>query len=151
MAAIAGRVDERFRHEGRTQPVLFRVQRTMYLKKAWRSAVFKAASKPQFHLELSVRVLMIVLIGLPAERQHGIADLGNDIVSSYHRLLIIEGLWLTVGVIGNASPIARHQKELAFDAGFQLEAFGGSIGDQPFQEIAWRLCNRLAIHPSIGG
>ena len=50
------------------RPCFSAIDLTMYLKKAWRSAVFSAVVVFPVHLELAVGVLVIVLIRLPAER-----------------------------------------------------------------------------------
>ena len=65
------------------------------------------------HLELAVRVLMVVLIGLPAERQHVVADLGDDVVAAHQGLLIVAGLLGDVGGIGDLDAVRRDEEELA--------------------------------------
>ena len=64
----------------------------MYLKKAWRSAVVSAVVELPVHLELAVGVLVVVLVGLPAEREHAVADLGDHIVAAHQGLLVVAGL-----------------------------------------------------------
>ena len=67
MAAIAGQARERLGHEGRTQAMLFRNRLDHVLEE--RMAISRHQCRVIFpvHLELAVRILVIVLIGLPAQ------------------------------------------------------------------------------------
>ena len=55
-------------------PCFSAIDFTMYLKKACLSAVTQRVVIVPVHLELAVRILVIVLVGLPAEAHHGVAD-----------------------------------------------------------------------------
>ena len=70
VAAIAGQVLERLRHEGRPQPVLLGDRLHHELEERMLVGGGERIVELPVHLELAVRVLMIVLIGLPAELQH---------------------------------------------------------------------------------
>ncbi len=74
------------------------------------------------HLELAVRVLMVVLVGLPAQRQHVVADLGDHVVAAHDRLLVVAGFRRGIGRIRDRRAVGRDQEELGLDAG--LDAAG---------------------------
>ena len=50
-------------------------------------------------LELAIRILMVVLVGAPAEAGHGGADLGNDIEPAHDGGLVVTGLFRRVAVV----------------------------------------------------
>ena len=87
------------------------------------------------HLELAVGVLMIVLIGAPAEIEHGIADLGDDVVAAHQRLLVVAGLRLVIARVGDGAAVGRDQEELAFDAGLQLVALAAAASSTLFKTL----------------
>ena len=74
------------------------------------------------HFELAVGILVIVLIRLPAERDHAVADFGDDFVAAHQRLLVVARLGLGIGAVGNRLAVRLDQKIFAFDAGLQLIA-----------------------------
>ena len=57
------------------------------------------------HLELAVGVLVVVLVGAPAQRQHGVADLGDDLIAPHQRRLVVAGLLLRVARVGQRSAV----------------------------------------------
>ena len=57
------------------------------------------------HLELAVRVLVIVLIGPPPQPLHGVADLGDHVVAPHQRVLVVAGLQLAIGGVRDFRPI----------------------------------------------
>ena len=83
VTAIAGQVRERLGHEGRAQPVLLGDRLDHELEE--RVAVGGLQSRVVFpvHLELTVRILMVVLIRPPAERDHAVADLRDGRVTAH--------------------------------------------------------------------
>ena len=129
VAAVTGQMRERLGHEGRAQPVLFRdrfdhvFEERVPIRRFERRVVFPV------HLELTVGILMIVLIRLPAERDHAVADFGDDVVAPHQRLLVVAGLGLDVGGVGNRLAVRLDQKIFAFDAGFQLVACFAGLFD----------------------
>jgi hypothetical protein len=83
VAAVAGQALEGLRHEGGAQAVLLgdglhhELEEGMFVGGLQRVVIFPV------HLELAVRILMVVLVGLPAERQHVIANLGDHVVAAH--------------------------------------------------------------------
>ena len=75
------------------RPCFSAIDLTMNLKKHAVGGDQRVVVVP-VHLELAVGVLMVVLVGLPAELQHGVADLGDDVVAAHQRLLVVAGLGL---------------------------------------------------------
>ena len=52
------------------------------------------------HLKLAVGVLMIVLVGPPAERRHAVTDFSDDVITPHQSGLVIAGLALCIERIG---------------------------------------------------
>ena len=150
MAAIAGQALERLRHEGGAQPVLFgdgfdhEFEEGMFVCGLQRVVIFPV------HLELAVRVLMVILVGLPAQLQHVIANLGNDIITAHHRLLVVAGLFRRVVFVGDFRTIRRNQEKFRLHARLDPEPFARRLSDELFQHHARRLLHRLAFHHAIG-
>src|ERR1700677_5414414 len=78
---------------------------------------FKGGVVFPVHLELAVGVLVIVLIRLPPQRIHAVADFRNDIVAAHGGLLVVSGLGLRIRRVGDRLAVRRDQKIFAFDAG----------------------------------
>ena len=125
MAAAAGQVGERLRHEGRAQAVLLGDRLDHELEEGVPVGGAQRVVVVPVHLELAVGVLVVVLVGLPAERDHGVADLGDHVVAAHQRLLVVAGLGLLVGRVGDGAAVGRDQEVLALDAGLELVAFLG--------------------------
>jgi hypothetical protein len=121
----------------------------MYLKMAVGGD--KGIAVVPVHLELAVRVLMVVLIRIPAQFEHAVADLADDLVTPHQRRLVVAGLGLAIGDVPDVFSVRRDQEEFAFDAALQLEATFGGLGNQPLQDIARGLFDRLAAHPGVSG
>ena len=103
------------------------------------------------HLELAVRVLVVVLIRVPAELQHRVADLADHVVAAHQCLLVVAGLGLMIAGVGDGRAVGADEEELAFDAGLERVALGGGVGDHALQHVARRLLDELAVHVRIGG
>ena len=150
MAAIAGEIDERLRHEGGAQPVLLGDRAHHIFEEGVAIGGRQRGVELPVHLELAVSVLVIVLIRLPAQRQHGVANLGDHLVAPHQGLLVVARLRLLVRDIGRRTAVGGDQEELAFDTGFQLIALRRRIGDHALEQVSRRMCHRLAVHPGIG-
>ena len=103
------------------------------------------------HLELAVRVLVVVLVRAPAERQHGVADLGDDVVAAHQRLLVVAGLCRGIVFVRDRLAVAGGEEELRLNAGLHAQALLGGGGDDVLQHRARRLLHDLCIHDAIGG
>ncbi len=136
VAAVAGQVHERLRHEGRAQSVLLRDRLDHVLEEG------VLVGRPQtvvvfpVHLELAVRVLMIILVGVPAQRDHAVADVLDDVVAAH-------------GAVRDRRAIGRDQEVLALDAGLHLVAVLGGLCHDALQDLARILLDRLAVHHEI--
>ena len=89
---------------------------TMNLKNEWLVGRRQRVVILPVHLELAVRVFMVVLVGLPAELQHVVADLGDDVVAAHDRLLVVARLFGGVVFVGNLRPVRGDEKEFRLDA-----------------------------------
>ncbi len=151
MAAVAGEVRERLRHEGRAHAVLLGDR----LRHVFEEDVAVGGQQSvvifPVHLELAVRVLVVVLIGLPAEFQHAVADLGDDVVAAHQGLLVVAGLVLGVGGVGDRLAVGRDQEVFAFDAALHAEALLVGLGDLALEERARAVGDDLAVHPEVAG
>ena len=103
------------------------------------------------HLELAVRVLMIVLVWPPAERHHAIADLGDRRVAAHQRLLIVARLRLRVGAVRDRAAIRQDHEVLALDPGLHVVAVARRLRDHALEHLSRILRHRLAIHHQVAG
>ena len=76
MAAIAGEIDEGLRHEGGAKPVLLGDRLHHEFEEGELIGGRQRVVEIPVDLELAVGVLVIVLIGAPAEFDHRRGDLG---------------------------------------------------------------------------
>ena len=95
---------------------------TMNLKKECLSAVFSASSIFPVHFELAVGVLVVVLIGPPAQFQHVIADFGDHVIAAHDGLLVIAGLFGAYRIHRKWSCRRRDQEKLGLDPGLDTQA-----------------------------
>src|SRR3984893_3292710 len=99
MAAAASEIDERLWHEGRTQSVLLGDRFHHVFEESVPVSRPQCAVVLPIHLELAVRILMIVLVRLPSYGGHGGTTLRGNVVAAHQRLLIVTRLGLLVGGI----------------------------------------------------
>ena len=74
------------------------------------------------HFELAVGVLVVVLVGAPAQLQHVVADFGDHVVAAHQGLLVVARLGRLVGGVRDGGAVGRGQEEFALDAGLDVEA-----------------------------
>ncbi len=151
MAAVAGQVHERLGHEGRAHPVLFRDRPRHVFEEHVPVGSQQAIVIVPVHLELAIGVLVVVLVRLPAQGEHGIADLGDHVVAPHQRLLVVAGFLLGVGGIGQGLAVGRDQEELALHAALHALAVLGGAGDHLLQLRARAVGDFLAVHPQVAG
>ena len=149
MAAIAGEVDEGLRHEGGAKPMLLGDRLHHELEEAELVGRGQRVVEVPVDLELAVGVLMIVLIGPPAEIDHGGADLGDDVEAAHDRRLVVAGLLLRIARVGNRRAIGIDEMEFGLDARHQLHVALAALLEQALEHEARRLADRLAFHPRI--
>ena len=76
-----------------------------------------------------------------------VADFGDDVVAAHQRLLVVAGLRLRVGAVGDRAAVGRDQEKLALDAGLHLVAVLRGILDDALEHLA-RVLRRPACRPS---
>ena len=96
VAAVAGQVREGLRHERRAQAMLLGDRLHHELEERVPVRGDHAVVVVPVHLELAVGVLVVVLVGPPPEREHRVADLGDDVVAAHERRLVVAGLGVDV-------------------------------------------------------
>ena len=151
VAAIAGQVRERLRHECRAHAVLFGYRLCHVLEEGVPVCGHESVVKVPIHLELAVSVLVVALIGLPSQLQHAIADLADDVVPAHEGRLVVAGFRLPVRSVTDIAALGSDEEEFTLHSAFELHALFGCFGDQTLQRIARRLPDGLAAHPGIGG
>ncbi len=149
MAAAASEIDERLWHEGRTQSVLLGDRFHHVFEESVPVGGPQCTVVLPIHLELAVRILMIVLVRLPADGGHGVTNLGDNVVAAHQRLLIVTRLGLLVGGIGNGFAVRRDHEVLAFDAGLELIAFLRRRRDHTLEHLPRILGDLLSAHDEI--
>ena len=110
---------------------------------------YQCVRKFPVHLELAIRVLMVVLIRAPAQIEHVVADFRDHVIAPHHRLLVIAGLFRRIGRVRDFGPLGRQQKEFGLDAGLDMQPLGGGLGHQFAQHVAWGLRDLFALHHAI--
>ena len=103
------------------------------------------------HLELAVGVLMVVLVGAPAETQHGVADFRHDIVTAHQGRLVVTGLGLDIERIGNRRAVRGHDEILRLDAGFHPVALPAGLVEFALEQQPGRIRHGRAVHPAVAG
>ena len=101
--------------------------------------------------KLPVRVLMVVLIGLPVESNQSIADLGNQIETAHQGLLVIARFGLFVARIRNRLSVGSQKKELTFHSRAQFISALRSACQRALQHDARGLRQGVVVHPQVGG
>ena len=149
VATIAGQPLNRLGHERGAKPCFSATVLVMNLKKLVLVCGVQSIVKLPVHLQLTVGVLMVVLIGSPAQFQHIIADFADHIIAAHHRLLIVAGFRRGIIFIGNLSPVRGQQKEFCLDPGLYMHAFGGGLCDQRRSTLRGAWATILALHDAI--
>ena len=149
VTAVAREIRERLRHERRAQSVLLRDRLHHELEEGVLVGSSQAIVVFPIHLELAVRVLVIVLIRAPAERDHGVANLLDHIVAPHKCLLVVARLGLEVGRIGDRCAVGRDQEVLALDSRLHFHAVTRRFRNDTLQHLTWILIDGLSIHDEI--
>ena len=151
VAAIAGQMGERLGHEGRSQAMLFGDGADHELEKGVAVGGHQGVGIFPVHLELAIGVLVVVLIRPPAQRTHGVANLGDDVIAAHQGLLVVAGLGGGVIGVGQGRAIGREQHVFGLDPGFQAIAGGLGPRQQVFQHHPGGLRHRRAFDHQIAG
>src|SRR6266700_2231188 len=107
VAAIARQLEEGLGHEGGAQAVLLGDRAHHVLEEGMAVGGLERRIVLPVHLELAVRILVVVLVGLPAQRLHGVTDFRDHVVAAHQRLLVVARLALAVGGIGDLRAVRR--------------------------------------------
>jgi hypothetical protein len=110
VAAIAGEMREGLGHEGGAKAVPLGDGLDHVLEKAMPISGLQDVAIEPVHLELAVRVLVVVLVRAPAERRHRVADLADHVEAAHQRLLVVAGLGLESAGSAIAPPSAWIRK-----------------------------------------
>ena len=153
MAAVAGQAGERLRHEGGAQAVLLGDRLDHELEEGVPVGGDQRVVEVPVHLELAVGVLVVVLVRAPAELQHVVADLGDDVVAAHQRLLVVAGLRLRCRMSSEiAVPSGVIRKNSASTPVLTCRPCLGRLGDARFFSTSRGACATvLAVHHAVGG
>ena len=149
MAAGAGEVDEGLGHEGGAHAVFLGDGADHVFEEDVAVGGDEGGGVGPVHLVLAVGVFVVVLVRLPPQGVHGVGDLGDDVVAAHEGELVVAGLGLAVGGVGDGGAVGLDEEELGLDAGPHLEGAGG--GDDAAEDVAGGLVDELAGHPGVGG
>ena len=83
MAAVSGQVFEGLRHERRPIAVFLGNRLRHEFEKSVTIGRLQAIVVVPVHLELAIAVFMIVLIRIPAELQHRVADFTDHVIATH--------------------------------------------------------------------
>ena len=149
VAAVAGQVDERLRHEGGTEPVLLGDRLHHELEECQLVGGCQRVVEIPVDLELPVGIFMVVLIRPPAKLHHGGRDLGDDIEAPHDGGLIVARLVGRIAAVGDRRAVGVDEMELRLHTCHQLHALGRIFLGELAQHDAGGLRQGLAIHPRI--
>ena len=122
----------------------------MNLKNECRSAVTSASSNVQFISNWPFGVLMVVLIGVPTEFLHVIADFRDDVISPHQGLLIVSLLALSFAS-EILAPSASIKKNSASTPVLTRMPCRSAWEDKRLQDGTRPLRDRLLLHHQIAG
>ena len=142
---------ERFWHEGRAQPVLFGDGPHHEFEEAVLVGGLQGVIVFPVHLKLANRVFVVVLVGFPAQCQHVIADLGDDIITAHDGLLIVAGFDGVIISVRYGGAFGIEQEKFRLHPGFDAQAFFCGLIHQFAQHVAGGLIDRLAFHHAVRG
>ena len=79
-------------------------------------------------LKLAIGILMVVLIGAPAQLNHSRSNFSDHVETTHDGRLVIAGLFLRISAVGNLRAIGIDQKEFRLNTRHQIEiALGGFL------------------------
>ena len=102
-------------------------------------------------LELTIGILVISLIRAPAELLHAGEQFGDQRITAHQGQLVVAGLLLGVGRIGDGAAIPQQQEELRLHTAAQLIAQLGGPLLLAAQQTPRALLHRLAVEGEFGG
>ena len=151
MAAIAGQMHKGLWHKGGAQSV----PAGQLLDHEFEEDVAIGSDQriviSPVHLELAIGVLVIALIRRPTELQHRVADRADQLVSAQQRSLVIAGLRLPVGLVGDCQAVGAQHKELGLDPGLHPVPACRGCCDLTLENAARGMFERLSAQMEIGG
>ena len=150
VTAVAGQALDGFGHECCAVAVLFRDAFGHEFKERMLVCGFHRIVKIPVHLPLAIRVLVVVLVGVPAQFKHVIGDFTDHVQTPHKRLLVITRLGGGIEGVADLVALGGQQEKLCLDAGFDVHAFFGGFGNQAAQHVARRLGDGFAFHDAIG-
>ncbi len=149
MTAVAGKLRKGFRHEGRPQAVVLGDGFHHVLEEHVAIRRHQCIGVIPVHLELAVGIFVVVLVRVPAELDHAIADLADDVEAAHQRRLVVTGLFLGIALVGYRGAVGIDQEVLALDTRLHVEPARLRLLDLALQRDAGRGLHRLAGHPQI--
>ncbi len=102
-------------------------------------------------LELAVGILVVGLIGPPAQRFHALQQFGDQRVLPHQRQLVVAGLALLIEAIGDAAPLRIHQEELGFHPGAEVQPLREGPLQLHLQHPSRGGLQPASVRPQIGG
>ncbi len=137
VAAVAGQVAERLRHEGRDHPVLLR-ERVHHVAEEDRAvAARERVREREVLLELAVRVLVVVRVVAPAEVVAVLRDRGQEVVAPREPGHVVAGLLERVVRVGDLDrPVVplRDEEVLELEPHLELEALLCGAGERSAED-----------------
>ena len=102
-------------------------------------------------LELAIGILVIGLIGPPAQLLHGADQFADQRVAPHQAQLVVAGLRLTIEAVGHTALLGIEQEELRLHTAAELKAEGFGPLQLLLEHPPRRLLQRRALHHQIGG
>ena len=133
------------------RPCFSAIDFTMNLKNEWRSAVTRRVVEVPVHLELAVGVLVVVLVRAPAQLQHVVADLADDVVAAHQGLLVVARLGGVVLVVRDRAPSGQMRKYSHSTPVLTKRPWSVACFEHVLQDDARRLGDVLVLHDAVGG
>ncbi len=154
VAAVAGQVRERLRHERRDQPALLRERLDHVAEEDRAVARDERVVEGEVLLELAVRVLVVGRVVVPAERRDVPRDVRDEAERARQRAHVVAGLVEVVERVGELDPAVlalAHEEVLQLAAHLERVAQLGGARELVAQDRARAERPRLALDCDVAG
>ena len=150
VAAVAGEFGHGLGHEAGPHALGFGQGFDHHLEKGVAIGRYQGLGEGPVHFKLAVGVLVVGLVGAPAQLLHALQQRPNQREAAHQRHLVVAGFALVIACIGRACAGGIEQEKLGLDATAQLKAEGGGPLPLALQQAPRALLHRHAIEAEVG-
>ena len=151
VGAIAGEALDRLGIKAHAAAVLLRQGGGHHLEEGVAVGGGEGIGEGPVQLELAIGILVIGLIGPPAQLLHGADQFADQRIAPHQAQLVVAGLRLAIEAVGHTALLGIEQEELRLHTAAELEAEGLGPLQLLLEHPPRRLLERLTLHHQIGG